>query len=121
MRLDGYLIAAGITAVGSLLFLLWLVRTIQRRNRTVSDDPRLWEGSDYRCPKCGIDMEQGWVLLGKGAIWSSRRQGKAGTFSHIGSSLENTISMSLRPASNMAWRCHGCRLLLLDHDKLVKG
>jgi hypothetical protein len=65
-------------------------------------------------------MEQGWALLGKGAIWSSRSRAKPGTFSHIGAALDNTISMSLRPAVNMAWRCASCRLLLLDHAKLVR-
>jgi hypothetical protein len=115
-----YRILAGATAIAALLLLLWLMRGLQRRNRSVAEDPRLWEGRSYRCPECGRDMEQGWVLLGKGAIWSPRRKGRPGAFSHIGQALENTISLSLRPATNMGWRCGGCRLLLLDHSKLVK-
>ena len=112
-------IVAGVAAIGALLFLLWLVRLLQRRNRSVDEDPDLWDGRDYRCPACATPMEQGWVLLGKGAIWSPRAEGRPGTFAHIGNALENTISMTLRPASNMAWRCGSCRLLVLDHSKLV--
>jgi hypothetical protein len=29
------------------------------------------------------------------------------------------ISMHVMPAANMAWHCDRCRLLLVDHDKLV--
>ena len=74
-----------------------------------------------RCPQCGAPMEEGWVMLGRGAIWSARRMGRPGTFAHIGVALENTVSLSLPPAANMAWRCPTCRLLLVDYDKLVKG
>jgi hypothetical protein len=110
---------AGTLAIAALLLLLWLVRVLLRRNRSVGDSPLLWQDRDYRCPECGSPMEQGWVLLGKGAIWSPRGKSKPGTFAHIGSALENTISMSLRPAANMAWRCSSCRLLVLDRSKLV--
>lgn len=119
MNTDPYLLAAAAIGVIALLVLLAMVRFLARRNRTVAEGPVLWEGRDYRCPTCGGTMEQGWVLLGKGAIWSPRGRGRPGTFSHIGSALENTISLSLRPAANMAWRCSACRMLLVDHSKLV--
>jgi hypothetical protein len=113
------LIPPALVVVGALLALLFIVRMIRRRNRSVPDDPLLWDGRDYRCPRCRTPMEQGWVLLGKGAIWSPRLKGKPGPFAHIGLALENTMSLALRPAANMAWHCKHCRLLLLDHDKLV--
>ena len=65
-------------------------------------------------------MQQGWVLLGKGAIWSERVVGAPGVFSHIGQALPNTLSMHLKPAVNMAWRCAPCAILTIDHDKLVR-
>ena len=112
--------AAALAGVFALIVLLVMIRSLDRRNRHVADSPALWDGRDYPCPRCGAPMEQGWVLLGKGAIWSDRRRGKPGSFSHIGGSLDNTMSLSMRPGANMAWHCDGCRLLLLDHDKLVR-
>jgi hypothetical protein len=106
----------GITALGLLLAgLVW----VARRNRAVNDHPILWNGRDYRCPRCAQPMQQGWVMLGKGAIWTDRGAGRPGLFAHIGSALPNTISLHLRPAANMAWRCAPCQLLLVDHEKLV--
>jgi hypothetical protein len=117
----GWSIVAGLVAVAVLVFLLVLVRHIGRRTLSVRDEPGLWSGRDYLCPQCRAPMDPGWVMLGKGAIWSRRSAGRPGTFSHIGSALENTISLSIPPAANMAWRCERCRLLLVDHGKLVRG
>jgi hypothetical protein len=106
------LVLALLTMLGGLL---WL----RRRNRRVPDSAALWQGLDRRCPDCGGEMEEGWVMLGKGAIWSPRARGRPGTFAHIGQALPNTISLDLKPAANMGWRCEDCRLLLVDYDKLV--
>lgn len=108
------------SALIALVLLLWLVRWIGRRNRSVPDDPALWTGRDYPCPQCGQSMAEGWVLLGKGAIWSDRANGRPGTFALITSALPNTLSLRLTPAANMAWRCARCQLLLLDHSRLVR-
>lgn len=113
-------ILATLAGVGALVALLLIVRRIDRRNRRVPDSPQLWDGRDYRCPQCSAILEQGWVLLGKGAIWAPRGRGRPGTFSHIGAALENTISLSMRPGVNMGWHCAACRILILDHDKLVR-
>jgi hypothetical protein len=107
-------------AIAALLALWAIVRHLQGKACEVSATSDLWSGRNYACPDCGTTMEAGWVMLGKGAIWSSRDKGPPGTFAHIGSALPNTISLSLRPAANMAWRCPSCRLLLIDHGKLVK-
>ena len=115
----GLILLPGLIAIAALSFLWWLVRRLGARNRSVPDQPELWAGRDHTCPRCGTPMEQGWALLGKGAIWSPRAAGRPGTFAHIGRALPNTISLSLPPAANMAWRCGDCRLLLIDHDKLV--
>jgi hypothetical protein len=106
----------GALAIG---FLIWLVVWIERRNRTVPDDPALWPDWAHSCPKCGAPMSEGWVLLGKGAIWSDRAAGRPGSFASIGKTLPNTLSLRLRPAANMGWRCERCRVLTIDYDKLV--
>jgi predicted RNA-binding Zn-ribbon protein involved in translation (DUF1610 family) len=112
---------AGIVVAIAALVALWaIVRKIQKNAREVPSTPSLWSGRLYRCPDCGADMAAGWVMLGKGAIWSSRGEGPPGTFAHVGSALPNTISLSVRPAVNMAWRCPSCALLLIDHSQLVK-
>jgi hypothetical protein len=113
------MLAAGAGGVVAIGVLVGIVAWMHRRNRAVADDPALWRGRDYVCPNCGGAMAQGWVMLGKGAIFSSRARGRPGLFAHIGKALPNTISMHLKPAANMAWHCSRCRLLLLDHDKLV--
>jgi len=120
MHIDSYLLLAGLGGAAALFSLLLIVRKIEKRNRTLPDDPQLWSGRNYRCPQCGASMEQGWVLMGKGAIWSPRSRGKPGTFSSIGSALPNTISLSMRPGANMGWHCAACQILILDHDKLVR-
>jgi predicted RNA-binding Zn-ribbon protein involved in translation (DUF1610 family) len=121
MHVGGLLFVSVLLALGSLVALLWIVRRMQRKTRTVAEAPGLWDRRDYRCPQCGAPMEEGWVMLGRGAIWSARRMGRPGTFAHIGVALENTVSLALPPAANTAWRCPTCRLLLVDYDKLVKG
>jgi hypothetical protein len=109
-----------IVAVSALIALWAMMRHLKENAREILPTPLLWSGRSYPCPQCNAQMQAGWVMLGKGAIWSSREQGPPGAFAHIGSALPNTISLSLRPAANMAWRCSRCELLLIDHGKLVK-
>jgi hypothetical protein len=111
----------GVAVAISALAALWaMMRQLKGITRETLPTPELWAGRSYRCPQCSAEMQAGWVMLGKGAIWSSREKGPPGAFAHIGSALPNTISLSLRPAANMAWRCSRCELLLIDHGKLVK-
>lgn len=114
------LLLAGVVAILALVLLLLLVRMIQRRSREVASTPALWEDRDYRCPGCRGYLEPGWVMLGRGAIWRDRAKGPPGAFRTIAGALPNTISLSLRPAANQAWRCPRCQLLLVDHSRLVK-
>ncbi|UHD16736.1 PF20097 family protein [Thiocapsa bogorovii] len=116
-----FAILIGASAAIAALLALWaIVRHLQGKACEIHATADLWSGRRYACPDCGTAMDAGWVMLGKGAIWSSREQGPPGTFAHIGRALPNTISMSLRPAVNMAWRCPSCRLVLIDYTKLVK-
>ena len=120
MPFDGFAIATLVVGATLILALAGILWRIERKGTKVPDSVALWNGREYSCPGCGSTMRQGWVLLGKGAIWSARSAGRPGTFASIGSALDNTISLSIPPASNMAWRCPPCGLLLLDHSKLVK-
>ncbi|MBK1645433.1 hypothetical protein CKO25_12415 [Thiocapsa imhoffii] len=110
---------AVLAAIAALGLLWFIVRTIQRSSREIADTPTLWVGRDYACPACARPLRQGWVLMGKGAIWAERDQRPLSPFVHIGNAMPNTISMSWRPATNLAWRCEHCELLLIDHSRLV--
>lgn len=110
---------AGGTAILALLFLLLLLRFIRGRNREIPDARDLWAGREYRCPDCSSAMIPGWVLGGRGLIWSDRDRGMPGAFSTIAAVLPNTLSLSIRPACNQGWRCPSCRLVLVDHSRLV--
>lgn len=114
------LLFTALVGIVVLLPLFAIVRFITKRHRSVARAPDLSDGRNYTCPQCGVEMLQGWVLLGKGANWSDRLKGKPGILSHIGNALPNTISMRFKPAANMGWRCPACQLLLLDHSKLVE-
>lgn len=93
--------------------------TTRRNNRAVPDNRKLWNGRDYVCPHCKAEMARGWVLCRNGMVWSPLRDGRPGALSRVGDALPNTQSMHLRTASNMAWHCPSCSLILVDHDKLV--
>lgn len=114
------LLLAGLVAILALTTLLVVVRRIRWGSREVPSVSAPWEGRDYRCPGCRGRLEPGWVMLGRGAIWRDRAEGPPGAFSTIAGALPNTISLSLRPAANQAWRCPRCQLLLLDHSRLVR-
>lgn len=111
--------AAGIMLLAVSVFAILLYR-ILRRSRVVRDSESLWKGRDYRCPQCGELLEQGFIMAGRGIIWRPRSDKPIGAFAHIGQALDNTLSPSLPPRQNMAWHCPDCRLILIDHDKLVK-
>jgi len=112
-------VTAGL-AVVVLMGLYGALRRMRRRATVVDFSSQLWDRKDYRCPECGCSMTQGWALAGKGIIWRSRGQAAPGALAHIGQALKNTLSLAARPELNMAWRCEACRLVLVDHAKLVR-
>lgn len=120
MGADTGLFLAVLVAILALVLLLAIVRAIGRRSREVASASVLWEGRGYRCPVCRGALEPGWVMLGRGAIWRDRSKGPPGALSTIAGALPNTISLSLRPAANQAWRCPRCQMLLVDHSRLVR-
>lgn len=120
MPIPASLWGAVLVAIGALLLIWWIVRHIRNRNTLVDDGPELWSGKAYRCPKCDAFLEQGYVMLGRGAIWSSREEKPISTLAHIGQSLPNTLSFDLPPATNAAWRCTSCNFLVVDHSRMIR-
>lgn len=111
---------AGLATVAVLVALWLLLRAVARRSREVEATQAARADRAYRCPDCGLALEPGWVMLGKGAIWRDRHQSPPGLFAHIGDALPNTLSFALTPAANLAWRCPRCRILQIDYSCLVR-
>ena len=103
-----------------VLIAIFLLMRILRGSRVVPDQPSLWDGRRYACPECGVSMQQGFIMAGRGIIWRRKDDKPISSFAHIGQALDNTLSASLQPRQNMAWHCSACRLILIDHAKLVK-
>jgi len=78
------------------------------------------EWGKIKCPKCHAQMEPGYSMAGRGVIWRGTGDGRPGLFITITSVLENTMSLNAPPALNISWRCLNCKLILLDHSKMVK-
>lgn len=110
---------AGTLLAAILLATLALYRIIHRTRVAVAS-PALWKDRSMRCPQCTETMQQGYVMAGRGLIWRSIQDRPIGSFAHIGQALDNTLSFSLPPKLNMAWHCEQCRLILVDHAKMIK-
>ena len=72
-----------------------LLRRVGRNSRRDDESNSHWENRDCRCPECSTAMHRDFVLMGKGMIWTPRRDGGAGVFSHIRQVLDSTISLRL--------------------------
>ena len=97
-----------------------LVRKLVKSNRVLKLNESEINWEEIECPKCQIPMESGYSMAGRGVIWREKGAKRPGTFSTIGSVLENTMSINMPPALNISWRCHNCKLIVLDHSKMVK-
>jgi hypothetical protein len=100
--------------------LLASIRKISKGNSVVKVKQSEIEWIELKCPKCQKIMDVGYSLAGRGIIWREKTEMKPGLFSSIGSALENTISLNILPALNISWRCSSCKLVILDHSKMVK-
>jgi hypothetical protein len=65
-------------------------------------------------------MEKGYSFAGRGITWVPKYAKKPGAFSTVGSVLENTYSLRVPPALNMAWYCKSCKILVFDNSKMLK-
>jgi hypothetical protein len=73
-----------------------------------------------RCPKCGGEMERGYLPVGmKGLLWSTKKH-KWGASSLWQESVENLIGNKLRfyMVNVEAYRCVKCKLLLAYYGKI---
>ena len=108
------------TTLGISLVLLMAVRKISQSNTVVSKKLSEIVWQEMACPKCETLMDDGFSLTGRGITWRARNEKLPGAMSNIGSVLENSISLNLQPALNLSWRCRQCKLVVIDHAKMVK-
>ncbi len=113
-------VVAIFTIVLVLLIIWMLMKRILKKNTVVSVDEYSLSWKETRCPNCESRMEEGYAFPGKGIFWTHKRAKKPGAFSHVGLALENTFSVSFRPNLNMAWHCDTCKMILIDHSKMLK-
>ena len=116
-----YLVILPIFFMLIVIGVLWVaVRKLIKGNKVLKlkESEINWE--EIKCPKCQVLMEAGYSMAGRGIIWREKRAKKPGTFSTIGSVLDNTLSINIPPALNISWRCRSCKLIVLDNSKLVK-
>lgn len=72
---------------------------------------------DFQCPRCRRPMARGCSFGGIG--WRGDLAPPIKLLTVTTSLLPNTLSMSLRVRVNRAWRCESCKLLLIDHRRLL--
>ena len=101
-------------------FLFMALRKIEKKNRIETVEEALLNWEDIKCPKCLTIMEQGYTFAGKGIIWTPKQAKLPGTFATTFQALENTFSLSITPAVNMAWRCDSCKMIVIDYSRMLK-
>ena len=111
-----YIVFAFITVAAVVI----AVKKMEKKNKVVEINEALLDWEDIKCPKCQTIMEQGYAFAGKGIIWTAKWNKLPGTFTTTFTSLENTLSMSLSPRVNMAWHCDRCKMVILDHSRMLK-
>ena len=100
--------------------ILYALRRMSAKNLVVMEETGIWDNTQFNCPKCKSQLIPGYTMAGKGIIWTPKEGKKIGFFAHIGQALENTLNFGLPQAFNMSWRCEKCRLILVDHAKMIK-
>ena len=116
-----YLTALSILVIAIILGVLFVsIWRLNKRNTVVELDKSEIEWANLKCPKCQGELNTGFALPGRGVIWSGKNEKAPGPLTNIGSVLENTISVSFKPAINIAWRCKSCKLVVLDISKMIK-
>ena len=112
-------ISAIVVSIG-LFFLWYFLRKMERKNNvlTVAEASLDWKA--VKCIKCNQLMENGYAYAGKGINWVPKDARKPGAFSTVGSVLENTFSLRIPPALNMAWYCKSCKVIEIDNSKMLR-
>ena len=112
-------VAATLALVG-VLVLLYFLRKAERKNHIVTIQETQLHWQDVKCVHCSQSTEYGYAFAGKGISWMPIQRRKPGVFSTIFSTLENIVSLRIPPPLNMAWHCQHCKLILIDHSKLIR-
>ena len=118
---DLALLASAILTITLVLLFIWiLMRRILKKNKVVQVEESSLNWKEVKCPHCATIMEEGYSFAGKGIFWAAKHAKKPGAFSHVGYALENTFGISFRPDLNMAWHCNSCKMILIDHSRMLK-
>jgi hypothetical protein len=93
-----------------------------RRNITRAAQSSLDRLPEIRCPRCGQQMEEGFVAIG-GMSWrafTSPPRKVTGSGEMLENTGENQVSQifSQGVPENRAHRCTLCKLVLVDHSQL---
>jgi hypothetical protein len=121
MNDETLIITIAVLVVATGLFVLWyFLGKVERKNYVITVDEASVEWNDARCVKCEKTMEEGFAFAGKGINWVPKHARKPGVFSSIGSVLENTFSLRIPPAINMAWYCKSCKIIVLDNSRMLR-
>jgi hypothetical protein len=120
MDITSRILIAIVVTIALIIFLWILFRKIESKNNMVTLDEASLNWKESKCPTCGKTMEGGYAFAGKGIIFSPKGKKLPGAFSTIGKALDNTFSMNITPAVNMAWHCSSCKVVVIDHAKMLK-
>lgn len=121
MNDDSLMIVVAVLVVATGLLVLWyFLGKMERKNHVIKVDAASIEWKDVKCVKCEKVMEKGYAFAGKGINWVPKNAKKSGVFSTVGSVLDNTFSLRIPPAINMAWYCESCKIIVFDNSKMLK-
>jgi len=121
MNDETLIITIAVLVIAAGLFALWyFLRKLERKNCVITVHEASIEWKDVKCVKCEKMMEQGYAFAGKGINWVPKNARKPGVFSSVGSVLDNTFSLRVPPAINMAWYCKSCKIIVFDNSRMLR-
>jgi hypothetical protein len=116
-----FVIVISVIVVSIGFFVLWyFLRKVESKNYELTVDETSLDWNDVKCVKCNQIMKKGYAFAGKGINWMPKDAKKPGAFSTVGSVLENTFSLRIPPALNMAWYCKSCKVMVFDNSKMLR-
>jgi hypothetical protein len=108
-----------LVALASALFLLYFWKKMKAVTTATAKVPPADLDGRIKCPRCGRDMAHGFIIAPRGIMWQDSTDKRAGLVAAPWNVLENTLSMTMRPQRNSAWRCASCRVLTVDHSVMI--
>jgi len=114
-----YILSAGTVGIAVMLFLYVTLKRLYRLNREYKSYDEIDRYIAYTCPKCGMVMENGFVMAGKGICYRADEAKPLSQFIGPKTLLKNTMNMTMSTKENVAWRCRDCNYILVDHSYLI--